>query len=324
MSGHVFLPGVSFEDVDLLPRHADWIEEWLHDVSEDVEAGDVSSSVCLQGVISELVLFRGIRTDWLGVLEEYLTDGEPLAYSQAYGQRLYKFHDQWRQSPVHAVHAHWWIRRVLDAEVLSDYPDLILKRVQPSGWIYDPRVSPTRVRNRMKSELTMSMAMGVEILKYHGSMNGLDEKLVATLASMSMTGYLGAEYFRLKTLEDLSATGHAPVGMDSMLKECEADEGYCDFYVSSKVDDYMGTAKRSMRDLAIHSPVASLHAGHIGAYCDGSVRCEVAQRLTAFGEYLREYPMDIPAFRIRDLDAPFGTGLSPLEVIAASRLACEG
>ncbi len=324
MSGHVFLPGVRLEDTELLPEHAEWLGDWLRQVGENVEAGDVSSSMCLQGIMSELVLFGRARTDWLGVLQEYLTDKEPLAYSQIYGRRLYKFEGQWRQTPVHAIHAHWWIHRTLDAEGPLDYPSLIEERVQPPGWIYDPRVSPTRVRNRMKSELTMSTAMGVEILKSHGSMNGIEGKIVAALASMSMTGYLGAEYFRLKTLEAFSATEHVPTGLDAMLKECETDVGYCDFYVSSKVDDYMGTAKRFARDLAIRSPVSSLHAGHIGAYCDETVRAEVEERLRAFGEYLRENPMDIPAFRIRDLDAPFGTGLSPLEVIGASWLASGG
>ena len=36
-----------------------------------------------------------------------------------------------------------------------------------------------------------------------------------------------------------------------------------------------------------------------------------------YAEKLRKNPMGIPAFRMRDIEYPFGTSLTPLEVISS-------
>ena len=69
------------------------------------------------------------------------------------------------QSEVHAIHARWWVERACNAESNLDFPDLIEGLNQPSSWIYNPQVSPTGMRTRMKSEYFMSLAMGMEVLK---------------------------------------------------------------------------------------------------------------------------------------------------------------
>lgn len=267
MSKHVFIPGISLEDVELLPEHEDWLVRWPRDSEEDIEDGNVSSSMCLQGAMSELTLHQELKTDLCGVLDEYLTeDRRPLAYSEKYGQRLYRF-NFWQQTPVHAIHTRWWMRGLCTDVVTFDFADLLRRCVQASGWIYDSRNSPTTLTNRLRSELTMSMSIGVEILSHHEQLDEFGERFIATLASEPMSGYLSAGYFRIRALEDLSTIAQAPTGLDSMLEQCEAGEGYCDFDVGSKVDDYMGTAKRISRDLAVHSPVSSLHAEYVATFC---------------------------------------------------------
>lgn len=105
-----------------------------------------------------------------------------------------------------------------------------------------------------------------------------------------------------------------------MLESCEAGSGYCDFAVKDKVDDYMGTAKRTARDFAVHSPLSSLHAQQIASYVDNNIRESILKRIIAFGYYLQSDPLNIPAFKIRDLDVPFGSNVTPLEVIAAAAI----
>ncbi len=45
-----------------------------------------------------------------------------------------------------------------------------------------------------------------------------------------------------------------------------------------------------------------------------------SKRVTTFGHYLLSDPLNIPAFKIRDLDVPFGSDMTPLEVIAAAAI----
>jgi hypothetical protein len=83
----------------------------------------------------------------------------------------------------------------------------------------------------------------------------------------------------------------------------------------------MGTEKRSGRDAAVHSPLSAVHTQYLAGFCQGSTQEAVRARLREFARHLYKNPMDIPAFKIRDLvDIPFGTDVSPLEVIAASSI----
>ncbi len=323
MINYVLLPGVDFSELQLIPPHKEWLIEWLRDVESDVEDGVVSSSLCLQGVLSEILLYGNCKTDWQGIIQAYLKtkSGKPLAYSNEFGERLHKF-NQWKQSPVHAIHTQWWIEKITGAKPkkLNAYGDMIQELIQPSGWIYNPKVSPTNTRTRMRSELMMSIAMGLEILSFTRSLSDKKKIFESVLSAMPMTGYLSAEYFRLRALQFLDSIKLTPRTLADVLTTCEAGKGYCDFSVESKVDDYMGTAKRVTRDKAIQSSISSLHANYIAAFCEEKVRNSVQSRLRNFGQHLLSEPFDIPAFRMRDIDVPFGTDLSPCEVIGASHI----
>lgn len=166
----------------------------------------------------------------------------------------------------------------------------------------------------------MSFAMGLEILLTANKLDQLRANFEAAISAEPMTPYLSAEFFRLKALEILGRPQLAPVQLAAVVSMCEAGEGYCDFSPSSKQDEYMGTANRTRRDFAVHSPLAGLHAMHIAAFCDEATRQKVKNRLDNFRNHLHNNPLDIQAFQIRDVTIPFGTDLSPIEVIVASWL----
>ena len=304
-----------------MEAHREWLLSWLSTAERYIEDGNVSASICLQSILSELVIYGCPKTDWLGVIDEYLTadDGIPMAYSELYSTRLYRF-NFWLPSPVHAVHCRWFIEQVYQSseDSAQRYADLIIEMIQPNGWIYNPKVSSTRLRNRMKSEYMMSMAMGCEILASVNRLSDYTRRFQATLSSTPLTDFLSAEYFRLKALSILQSTALAPTFWERVLSACKTKPGFSEFSVASKVDDYMGTAKRTARDKPVHSPLASLYANAIATFCPKNIQDDVAIWLKAYGKHFQRKPFDIPAFRIRDEDIPFGTDLSPLEVIAAS------
>lgn len=323
MIKYIMLPDIDFSELRLLPHYRQWLVDWLKNIEGEVEDGVISTSLCVQGVLTEMLIYRKCQTDWNGILQVYLKNdlGKPLAYSQEYGKKLYRF-NQWEQSPIHAVHAHWWIEKLTGASKkdLDIYSHFTEELVQPSGWIYNPEVSKTNPRTRMKSELMMSLAMGIEILNYHDSVVDKKELFEALLSSVPMTGYLSAEYFRLKALDYLGMIHLAPSNVSDVITICEAGEGFCDFSIASKVDDYMGTAKRVSRDKALHSAISSLHANYIAARCSSDTVDMVNSKLRGFCTHLISRPFDIQAFRMRDIDVPFGTDVSAFEVMGASHI----
>lgn len=324
MIDYIIIPDVDVSTLKLVPQHEHWLKDWLLDIETEISNDSVSSAWCLQGILAEIALFRCVQTDWEGIIRELLKDelGRPLAYSEEYGKKLHNFSRQWKQTPIHAIYTHWWIDRYngSDANNINAYRDSIKRCIQPSGWIYNPAVSPTVPQRRMKSELMLSLSMGVEILSIQGLEQTQKTLFEAVLDSTNVTGYLSAECFRMRTLQMLSATNLAPYGLEEIIDPCEAEEGYCDFSVESKVDDYMGTAKRTLRDKPIHSAISALHARQIAQYCDLETQQTVQSRLSNFAGYLSAYPLDIPAFRMRDIDVPFGTDRSPFEIFAASHI----
>ena len=324
MNEHIFLPGVRINALVLLPEYRDWLTSWLQSVEQDIEQGDIAASMCLQGAMSEMALYGSPQTDWIGNMDTYLLDQgqKPIAYSEKYGQRLYKF-SHWLQSEVHAVHARWWIQQSYSSpfpQTKIDYSTLLKGLIQPGGWIYNPSVSQTGIRTRMKSEYLMSLAMGVEILNTYDLLDEYKLLFESAASSVQHTSYLSAEYFRLKALDILGSMELLPADLTSVLIACEAGKGFCDFSVKDKVDDYMGTAKRTARDLAVHSPLSSLHALYIASLVNEETKQGVLTKLIDFGRYLEKEPFGIPAFKIRDLDTPFGSDVTPLEVLAATAI----
>lgn len=319
---HLFLHGIDFNQIELNPVHEEWLIDWLKAQENDIDCGCVSSSICLIGLIAEILVKGKPEWDWLNIVRNYLTNSEdlPIAYSESFGRKLYKFEQQWQQTTIHAIHARWFIESFYQQPNTNNiYGELIKNFCQPDGWFYNPQVSQTRKATRMKSEYLMSFAMSIEILKEANILSNYADRLKATIGSETFTLYISSEYFRLLALEFLEARFLRPSEIHTVLLNTEVSQGYCDFAVEEKRDDYMGTVKRSSRDRGRHSAIASFQATKIANYCQDDIKEYVNNRLRLFAKHIEMNPLDIPAFKIRDLvGIPFGLGLTPLEVITAS------
>jgi hypothetical protein len=321
MTHHIFYPYLDFDKHTLTNDYSEWLSSKLSEYEENIENGDISSSMCLQGVFIELLLDNRPRRNWIEIMDEYLlTDDKiPMAYSEIYGERLFKF-NFWNQSSIHAIHTRWWIEGIFNvpASQRKRHSAIIEKYIQPTGWIYNPQISETNPRTRMKSELMMSLLMGLEILKTHEKLSPYRERFQATLSSCPFTHYIGAEFFRLLSLEVLDSTHLRPREIPHVVTSSDSISGFCDFALEDKVDDYMGTAKRTARDKIISSPYSSLQVLYLTSNSEREIKDAVAEKMKKYAQFLNRTPFEIPAFRIRDIDIPFGTGISPIEVIAAS------
>lgn len=320
MNKHLMLPDIEIKHRQLLDEHGAYLSSWLDQALMRVEAGDVAASMCLQGALIELTLHGELKTDWIGVFDEYLSlEGRPLAYSERFGQRLHMFASQAIQPTIHATHARWWIEQA-QSGTPGDYVDGLESKTK-GGWIFDHDVSPTVERHRMKSELTMSMAQAVEILDAANALAGKSESLVSTMSDLPPTGYLSAEYFRLRFLETLDSVQHMPVDTRKALDACALSLGFCDFAVATKVDAYMGTAKRVARDVAVASPIAACQLDYLLRVVDDDDAVAKLRGLVAdYAKHLRANPLDIPAFQMRDIPISFGADVTPIEVLCAASL----
>jgi len=330
MPSHIFIPGLSLLSVKLVPSHLLYLNEWHEEAVQKADNGDVSTSICLQGAFIELALSGHLTHDWMGILDEYLTDDEsaPIAYSEKYGQRLYGFRDQAKQSTILSIHTRWWIENIQKGtpSVEHDkYAALLMPRKLMNGLIYDHDVSETIIRHRMKTELTMSLAYSLEIIGAADRLNDeLKTQVIASLVDSKKcppTGYMSTEYFRLQALRILDAVDHFPIGIEESIDACATDleVGYCDFSMADKRDAYMGTVKRTARDKPIHSPLTACHVRALTeVISEDLTRDRINKRLDEYSRHMEKQPMDIPAFQMRDVPIPFGTDRTPIEVLCAA------
>jgi hypothetical protein len=210
MAAHPILPGVILEAGFSHPLFEGYLREWREKAIVDADTGRAAASVCQQATLIDLVLDGRPTHDWLSVMEDLLTDGDrPLAYSVGYGDRLYKFTGQFLQSTIHSTHTRWWVETLSkpDAVDHGKFADLILTKKGPDGLLYDADVSPTILRHRMKAEISMSAAMGAEILSVAGSLtDALRTELATSLCDprkVPPLGYMTSEQFRLAALRIL-------------------------------------------------------------------------------------------------------------------------
>jgi len=330
MTHHLFLPEIALEQGLINPAYIQYLKDWREVAIQHADNGDVAASVCHQAVLIDLVLFGKLRHDWIGIMDEFLMKSEiPVAYSDIFGKRLYGFESQTNQSTIHAIHTRWWIECLQQSRTVDHnfFANLILGKRQTDGLIYDRDVSPTILRHRMKTELTMSMAMAAEILQAAGKLtNGHFVELATNITCPTKCptlGYMSMEYFRLKALQILNYENLFPIGIETHLESCAHDleVGWCDFAMESKIDAYMGTAKRTQRDKPIHSPVIAVQiAALVGKVRDNTKKTQFVQRLNAYSCYLKTNPFDIPSFQMRDIPIRFGVDITPIEAICASYL----
>ncbi|MDR7927244.1 hypothetical protein RIE95_09660 [Acidithiobacillus thiooxidans] len=330
MTAHPMLPGVVLDFGFSHSAFERYLREWREQAISAADDGVTAASVCHQAVLIDLVLFGQLRHDWLSVMQDILTDaGRPVAYSSDYGKRLHKFGGQWLQSTVHSIHTRWWVETLSKpVSVDHDYfAKLILDKKRADGLIYDMDVSATTLRHRMKAELSMSAVMGAEILSKAGHLtDALCNELATSLCDplkVPPLGYMTSEQFRLAALRILRHEEQFPTGIGEHIMACAEglQHGWGDFPIASKVDAYMGTAKRIARDKPIHSPLVACHISVLAEKVDDPARqAAILDRLTDYALSLAQNPLDIPAFQMRDVPIPFGADLTPIEAVCASSL----
>jgi len=330
MVTHPVLPGVILQSGFIHPAFDSYLRGWRERVISDADNGIAAASICQQAVMIDLVLDGRPKHDWHSVMKDLLTVGDqPLAYSKYFGALLYKFDAQYLQSTVHSIHTRWWIEMLAHAEKIDQekFASLILSKKGVDGLIYDNNVSPTILRHRMKAELSLSAVMGAEILFKAGALSQLLKNELATSLcdprKVPPMGYMASEQFRLAALRILGHEEQFPTGINEHIKACEVGltRGWGDFSIASKVDAYMGTAKRTSRDKQIHSPLVTCHVQQLSTkVTDPEQKTAIKERLESYATYLSENPLDIPAFQMRDVPIPFGADMTPIEAVCASHL----
>ncbi len=330
MTDHLFIPGALVPPRACQPVYVEYLTRWREAIISSADEGDIAASQCLQATLIDLALSGKALHDWLGVMDEHLlAGGVPLAYSEKFGARLYRFQSQYRQSTIHAIHTRWWIESLMTPDKVDHgrFADLVLAKKNTDGLIYDRDVSGTILRHRMKSELTISAAMAADILSYAEL---ITEKLGLELAThladprkCPPLGYMGMEYFRLYALRLFGHQELFPAGIDARIAACTTGlpVGWCDFSMTSKVDAYMGTAKRTQRDKPVHSPMTALQVLALAEMIvPTGNQAPVKDRFAEYARHLKETPNDIPAFQMRDVPIPFGADRTPIEIICASNV----
>ena len=329
---HLLMPGVDLASMKLHPTHRAFLTSWHESVTTNAHDGDVAASTCLQASMMEIAIHGHLVHDWIGVMDAYLLDAEaPLAYSRKFSERLFNFGSQFLQSTVASIHARWWIECAANGSSSVDhqrFANLILAKLdKETGLILDLDFSPTILRHRMKTELTLSLALGAEILSAASALPRQIAELLATSIvdprKCPPTQYMSTECFRLAALEALGFAHLFPVGIERAIEACTTDlaVGFCDFPMNSKVDAYMGTAKRTARDKPIHSPLTAHHVAALAPRIqDVPARMQIEERLREYVAYLRRNPEDVPAFQMRDVPLRFGDGMTPIEAVCTSSL----
>ena len=330
MVDHLMLPKIILQPGFSHPAFEPYLREWRERAIVAADDGVAAASNCYQAVLIDLVLDGRPCHDWLSVMDDLLIDEErPIAYSANYGKHLHKFEAQYLQSTVHSIHTRWWIEMLYKPKTLDHgkFAALILAKKNTDGLIYDIEISPTILRHRMKAELSLSAAMGAEILSEAGLLSdALRSELATSLCDplkVPPLGYMTSEQFRLAALRTLEHEEQFPIGIEEHIEACEVGlkRGWGDFSMASKVDAYMGTAKRTSRDSPIHSPLVACHVAVLSAKVDDPAkRAAIMDRLNLYSNSLADNPLDIPAFQMRDIPIPFGADLTPIEAVAASQL----
>ena len=330
MITHLVLPGIELQKNIIHNAYKSYVNYWRENIISNCEVGIVAATECLQGALIDIAVHGRLVFDWISVMEDLLTiNNLPVAYSKEYSDKLNGFNNQYVQSTIHAIHTRWWIECLINSGKVdhNEFSTLILNKKQSNGLIYDADVSGTILRHRMKTELTFSAALSTEILLVANLLSdSLADELSTNLCDLSkipLLGYMSCEQFRLTALRHLSHEEQFPVGIGDYIESCSngLEYGWNDFTIASKVDAYMGTAKRVSRDKAIHSPLVACHVSALsGKIEDQKQRDAVEARLKNYADYLSMNPNDIPAYQMRDLPMAFGSDITPIEAICASWL----
>lgn len=243
------------------------------------------------------------------LLEEQLVSNYScMAYSKKYSEQLYKFNNQYIQHDIYTEYSHWIISNYFNDDITQQKEKIINNFIKENDFIYNENNSDTIENYRMKNELLMQTAMAYAIID-----NNKDT--IIFNKSIGEPEYISTEYFRYK-ISEITNTNYpySQEQIKKLLKNCKADTGLCDFNSESKKDEYMGTQTRTERDKKIFSPIATLQ----GVYLADKLNLPIQSQ--AFRNEVKAWynknGIEIPSFKMRDIDIPFGPGKTITEVIA--------
>lgn len=277
--------------------------------NENASASDIFSCA-----LAEYSLKGKISSSWLEIFKSLLIDKEsglPLEYNKKYSEKLWQF-NHWNQTTIHSIYVYWFLLSISDQfknEVKSAVK-MSQQLIQPSGFVYNPAVSETNLRTRMRSELFMGVCQAIEIQSNGTNQDDLKKIYSPALQSINDVKYISAEFFRQKSFQFLKLQNPYFPNYNELLKNCGLDYGFSDYDVNSKVDDYMGTAKRVNRDKSIFSPVITLMSETL------TLEKNKNPSLISAYKYLSEKPNSLPHFVVRDIEYSFGPSITVIETLA--------
>lgn len=254
----------------------------------------------------------------LAMLERQLVvGGECRAYSEEYAKQLHRTENQWLQIDVYTEYSHWLISILNDKDNTNHKSKLVMKYANTSGLFFNPENSPTELKYRMKSEYLCQTLMALEVSPIDEE---LADKLKDTMKNGKITPYISAEYFKFRICEKLNfeVDYHSKKNIQMLISRCKADVGLCDFDSQNKTDDFMGSQKRTVRDQTIFSPISTLQGVYL---CEKVGLHSLAEALVNEAyQYYQTNSIDLTAFKMRDIEIPFGPGASVTEVAALHTL----
>ncbi len=307
-------PGTEIE----CPEEAkEYLAEYLESVSSSIEEECLSASMLMSATYADFILNSKITENWLDIFESQLLDGDstPVEYTECFGKQLYKF-NCWKQTTVHSNYVWWWLSSTLGNDITEKVLDNLTTFKQGSGWFFNKEVSCTNPRTRMKTELLMNLSLTAEIAKASDTQRTLIANLESTASSVPNLGFLGAEYYRAKCLSMENEQFQAN-DLEALFDACSTPIGFSDFNVTSKKDDYMGTAKRVGRDAAIMSPIINLYAHELSPLVNDETKTKILVGVKSAMRFLEDNPLNLPGYTIRDTGFLFGSGVTPNEVISS-------
>jgi hypothetical protein len=318
MIQHVMLP---FLDLSKYVPVGDDISRYLRSeviaIRRSIANSISSASMFVNLEIASAILAMP-SDEHLTMLERQLVvGGECRAYSEKYAKLLHRTENQWLQIDVYTEYSHWFISILNGKDNTRHKSKLVMKYANTSGLFFNPENSNTELKYRMKSEYLCQTLMALEVTP-------IDEKsidkLKETIKNSKMNPYISAEYFKFRICEKLNfeVDYHSKKNIQMLISRCKADVGLCDFDSQNKTDDFMGTKKRTARDQTVFSPISTLQGVYL---CKKVGLHNLADILVAEAhQYYQTNSIHLVAFKMRDVEIPFGPGVSVTEVAALHTL----
>lgn len=276
-----------------------------------------SASMFINLEIASAILNQIDESHLSALKEQLIVGGECRAYTEEYANLLYRTENQWLQMDVYTEYSHWFIAKLHGIDNGKEKSKLMMKYSNDSGLFYNQENSETILQYRMKSEYLCQTLMALEVILPN---KALIDQLKETMQNSKMNPYISAEYFKIRICEEggFNLDYHTKENIQMLISRCKADVGLCDFDSQNKSDDFMGSKKRTARDQTIFSPISTLQGVYL---CNKFGLDDLASLLIEeVYQFFQTHSINLTAFKMRDIEVPFGPAVSVTEVAALHTL----